>query len=171
MTVNYQVSQNGMSAAVAIPHVVVHDTRPGTPEKSRIVMCASTSRRMEQGLNQGPRAPNALTEATPWPHVADQRWLTNAVTSAGLSDISPSMVVVEYMTNVHEATATVNMRLQNPTFIAEMGFVLALSSFVGTNSKAARDYINSDILLTSRVTCAAGDLWLSPDCRFAALAH
>ena len=75
------------------------------------------------------------------------------------------MLALEYLTDAIQGTSVLNVRMQRPTFIAEMGFLLALNSYVMPQPGASSGYLNADILLQSEVTVVSEDLWLSPSCR------
>jgi hypothetical protein len=79
------------------------------------------------------------------------------------------MVVLQYITDTQEGSQMLNTRLQRPTFIAEMGFVMSLLGFVSPPKEELQEYISGDLLLKSEITRAKADLWLSPDCRQATL--
>jgi len=138
MTVNYQATGEGMRVAVAIPDVIVHDARPGILDSSRVVMSASS----RKGVETAP--------------------------GHGISDLTPSMVLLEYLTNVPEASATINIRLQQPTFVAETGFLKAVMSYTRDGSDSSDDYFSGDVSLQTQLTRSKEDLWLSPDCRLLA---
>ncbi|KAK9819963.1 hypothetical protein WJX72_004515 [[Myrmecia] bisecta] len=146
----YRQTQGGAThLALSLPRVEAVDLRPWVPQEHSLV------------ISSAPIAAAAQSQGT-----------SSSASTKVDTDRKPSFLMLEYHAEPGMTQQKLKMRLQRPTVVAEVGFMLAVTKFVvpkvALSGITPIPFQTHDLLLKESVCEARGDFYLSPESRLLA---
>ena len=187
-----------MLLSLCLPQVCVRDLRPGVPKEASLVLStaeigssaaggalAGTGAVAMPGTTPAAAAPAAAAGAAFGSGVSDQGHLGDkqaaqqaAAAAGGLSQqpLLPSLLTLQYRLvksiSPTELISGLEVRLQRPTLVVDIGFILKVLQFVvptmGETGPSPRPYETREVHLGAKPYLAPDHLWLSPEYRIIA---
>jgi hypothetical protein len=167
--------QGNMLLWLSLPSVCARDLRPRVPKEASLVLSTA-----EIGASTDLGGPLSGTGATTLP-VSCPRDRDSSSGGASCSKQGadaaplPSLLTLQYraVNSIGpEPAAALQVRLQRPTLVLDVGFILKVLHFVapqaGLQGPVPRPYATNEVHLGPEPYCAPDHLWLSPEYRIIA---
>lgn len=167
--------QGNMLLWLSLPSVCARDLRPGVPKEASLVLSTA-----EIGASTDLGGPLSGTGATALP-VSCPRDRDTSSSSGGSSCKQgadaplPSLLTLQYRAVNSlgpEPAAALQVRLQRPTLVLDVGFIMKVLHFVapqaGLQGPVPRPYATHEVHLGPEPYSAPNHLWLSPEYRIIA---
>jgi hypothetical protein len=184
---------------LSLPSVCARDLRPGVPKEASLVLSTAEigaaadlggplSGTGATSLPTGcpPKRSDSISSNQPPPSAPEQRQqqqqavVTSSSGSSGAGSRGggplPSLLTLEYRAvnsiAAGQPAAALQVRLQRPTLVLDVGFILKVLHFVaptaGLQGPMPRPYASHEIHLSGQPYLAPDHLWLSPEYRIIA---
>lgn len=156
---------------LSLPSVCARDLRPGVPKEASLVLSTA-----EIGSGSDLGGPLSGTGATPLPTACPRyRDSSSSSKQQGPSGPLPSLLTLQYraVNSIGpEPAAALQVRLQRPTLVLDVGFIMKVLHFVapqaGLQGPVPRPYTTHEVHLGHEPYLAPDHLWLSPEYRIIA---
>ncbi len=148
-----------MLLSLALPRMCIRDRRPGVPREASLVLSTSdlTGEDGGEGLINGHGSGGG----------------GSAGEASGGSRVLPSLLGLEYRAikslSPNEPLQAIQLRLQRPTLVVDVGFIMAVLQFVvptlSLQGAVPRPFETREVHLGAEPHLASDHLWLSPEFR------
>jgi hypothetical protein len=166
--------QANMLLWLSLPSVCARDLRPGVPKEASLVLStAEIGAGAELGGGLSGTGATALPTACPKDH--DITSSSSSSSQGGASGPLPSLLTLQYRavnSLQPEPAAALQVRLQRPTLVLDVGFIMKVLHFVapqvGLQGPVPRPFVTHEIHLGPEPYLAPDHLWLNPEYRIIA---
>jgi hypothetical protein len=155
---------------LSLPSVCARDLRPGVPKEASLVLSTA-----EIGASTDLGGPLSGTGAVALPTSCPPNRDSCSGKQQGSSSPLPSLLTLQYraVNSIGlEPAAALQVRLQRPTLVLDVGFIMKVLHFVapqaGLQGPVPRPYTTHEVHLGPEPYLAPDHLWLSPEYRIIA---
>jgi hypothetical protein len=167
--------QANMLLWLSLPSVCARDLRPGVPKEASLVLSTAEIGGGAE-LGGGLSGTGATALPTSCPKDRDTSSSSSSSSSqAGASGPLPSLLTLQYRavnSLQPEPAAALQVRLQRPTLVLDVGFIMKVLHFVapqvGLQGPVPRPFVTNEIHLGAEPYLAPDHLWLNPEYRIIA---
>lgn len=157
---------------LSLPSVCARDLRPGVPKEASLVLSTAE---IGSGAELGGALSGTGATALPTSCPKGRDTPRSSSSSQGPGGPLPSLLTLQYraVNSIGpEPAAALQVRLQRPTLVLDVGFIMKVLHFVapqaGLQGPVPRPYATHEVHLGAEHYAAADHLWLSPEYRIMA---